>query len=371
MKYNRLGTSDLVVSEVCLGSMTWGLQNSEEEAHAQIAYAVKRGVNFIDTAEMYPVPPSHPAYESGRTEQIIGKYLAAHPQQRANLIVASKVIGYVDDDSPVGSTDTVARRSDPPTSAPAEARLDAASIQHACQASLRRLRTTYIDLYQVHWPDRYVPLFGKRGYDATLERTNSIPISDTLRGLKKLLDDGCIRAYGVSNETAFGVCEWCRLADDLHMPRPASIQSPFCLLDRRFEGELAEACAPRNLNIGLLPWSILAGGALTGAYSGDAHGLLNASFSRFDSFYQRYGTPTALRVVDKYAQIAKRHGLSVATVAQAFCKSRWFITSSIVGATTMRHLEENIDAFDIELGDDILQEIDDVHNENLDVAVSF
>ena len=354
--------------------MTWGIQNTEEEAHQQLDYAISRGVNFLDTAEVYPVPSSAPGWKPGRSEEHIGRYIAKHPDIRSKLIIATKISGF----SP--SSQTVANRHPDRTYDAANlpaARLDAQSIQEACDASLRRLRTDYIDLYQLHWPDRYVPLFGGRSYKPENER-DSIPIKDTLMGLKKLLDDGKIRAYGLSNETTFGVCEFVRLADEIGMPRPASIQNSFCLLNRAFEWELAEACSPLNYNIGLLPWSILAGGALTGKYNDklDAeknpidNSLDGSRFVMFKGFMGRFCSDTALDITARYQKIAKENGMSVATLAQAFCKSRWYIPSSIIGATSLEQLKENIDAFDVELSEDVLAAIDEVHNSNKDVNVS-
>ena len=374
VKQNRLGNSNLMVSEVCIGTMTWGLQNTEQQAHQLLDYAISRGVKFLDTAETYPFPANAPGWKPGRSEEHIGRYLAKHPQIRSNLIIATKVSGF----SP--SSPAVANRHPDRTYDTANlptARLDTQSIQEACDASLRRLCTDYIDLYQVHWPDRYVPIFGGRRYKPENER-DSIPIRETLMGLKKLLDDGKIRAYGLSNETTFGVCEYVRLADELGMPRPASVQNAFCLLNRSFEWELAEACSPLNYNIGLLPWSILGGGALTGKYNGklDADrntgddSLNSSRFVTFKDLMPRFSTDTALDLTAKYQRLAEDNGMSVATLAQAFCKSQWYIPSSIVGATRLEQLEENIDAFHVELSEDVLAAIDELHNSNKDVHLS-
>lgn len=374
MKYNRLGNSELIVSEVCLGTMTWGVQNTEADAHEQLDYAISRGVNFLDTAEAYPVPTTVPGQVPGTTERYIGTYLAKHPEARSKLIIATKVMGFMP------NSKTVAHRHDPPlTKEPfPTSRLDGENIRNACAASLHRLQTSYIDLYQLHWPDRAVPLFGHREYRVDQEH-DSVPIRETLIALKGLLDEGKIRAYGLSNESTFGVCEFVRIADELDMPRPASIQNAFCLINRQFEGELAEACAPRNFNIGLLPWSILGGGSLTGKYNKElefpddhkkAHeGIEDARHALYPSFQIRYKTPAALNAILKYTKIAQDNGMSTATLAQAFCKSRWYIPSSIIGATKMSQLKENIDAFEIDLDDKVLASIDEVHNENKDVAV--
>lgn len=373
MKYNRLGSSDLIVSEVCLGSMTWGVQNTQDDAHAQIDYAISCGVNFIDTAELYPVPSSAPGQKPGRSEEFIGTYLQKHPDIRSKLIIATKVHGF----SP--SAKTAAYRYVPPKQEAPDARLDTQSIFDACEASLRRLQTDYIDLYQLHWPDRYVPLFGAREYNPQMER-DAVSFRETALALKQLLDSGKIRAWGLSNETTFGVCQFIQVADEIGMPRPATIQNAFCLLNRSFESELAEACAPRNFNIGLLPWSILGGGVLSGKYNGkDFSGdiknvdesIRNSRYVLFPAFQSRFMKPQSLEATAKYMEIAKKHNMSVATLAQAFCKSRWFIPSSIIGATKLEHLKENIAAFEIDLSDDILAKIDAVHNENKDCIVSL
>lgn len=369
MKYNRLGSSDLIVSEVCLGTMTWGMQNSEAEAHAQLDYAIDRGVNFIDTAEMYPVPQNAPGQVPGTTERYIGSYLAKNPNVRSKLIIASKIAGY-------GKGSRIAaRRTNPPIwkEPLPDSRHDPESIIHACNASLHRLQTDYIDLYQLHWPDRYAPGFGNRGYKPELER-KAVPFRTILLAIKSLLDEGKIRAYGLSNETTYGVCEFVRAADELGVPRPATIQNSFCLLDRQFEIDLAEACAPSNYNIGLLPWSILAGGTLTGKYLGKLdenrepriESLRNSRFVKFRDYQERFTTKAVYQATERYALIAKEHSISLATLAQAFCKSRWYIPSAIVGATKLSQLKQNIDAFEVELDEEVLKMIDEVHNTNKD-----
>lgn len=370
MRYNRLGSSDLTVSEICLGTMTWGCQNTEADAHEQLDYAISRGINFIDTAEMYPAPTTIPDHVPGTTEKHIGTYLAKNPDVRSRLIIATKIIGYTK------SSKIAAYRSDPPKKPYPDARLDAQSIHDACNASLKRLQTSYIDLYQIHWPDRNAPGAESRVFDnrSTVE---PIHFRETLLGIKQLLDAGKIRAYGLSNETSFGVCQIVRYADELGMPRPVTIQNSFCLIDRAFEFELAEVCSPRNFNIGLLPWSVLAGGTLTGKYNGRSRGIdgsepdkniRNSRFVRFPKHQTRYTSPAALEAANRYTQIAKRHELSTATLALAFCKSRWYIPSCIIGATNLKQLKENIDAFSLDLNSEILDEIDEVHNLNKDCA---
>lgn len=374
MKYNRLGTSELMVSEVCLGTMTWGIQNTESDAHEQLDYARSRGVNFIDTAEFYPVPPTAPGQVPGTTEKYIGSYLSKHPEARSELIIATKITGYL------ASAKSVAHRSEPPLPEPyPPARHDAASVRAACESSLQRMNTTYIDLYQLHWPDRYVPLFGQREYRVEKERDDAVPFTETVRVLKELVEEGKIRYWGLSNESTFGVCEFVRVADEMGAPRPISIQNPYCLLNRAFECELAEACSPRNFNIGLLPWSVLAGGTLSGKYQkflqsdeGDkeaSKGIEDARFVMFPYFQFRFMTKDALEATAKYMDLAKEYDMSVATLAQAFCKSRWYIPSTIIGATKMHQLKENIDAFEMELNAKLLQKIDDIHNQSKDLTI--
>lgn len=366
MKFNTLGTSGLSVSDVCLGTMTWGLQNTEAEAHEQLDYALAKGVNFLDTAELYPVPSSAPKWVPGKSEEYIGTYLATRPGLREKIVIATKCMGFAPKSIVVENRKEGAEL-DKKDGMPS--RLDKKSIREACEASLRRMQTDYIDLYQLHWPDRYVPLFGTRSYNPDQERPGSVPIRETLEGLKELLDEGKIKAYGLSNETTFGVCEFVRLADELGMPRPATIQNAFCLLNRSFEAELAEACSPSNFNIGLLPWSVLAGGVLTGKYNGKLddnfepvdNSLERARFVLFKSFQGHFVSKQTLGVTEQYMQIAKSKGMSVATLAQAFCKTRWYIPSTIIGATTIAQLKENIEAFDVELDKESLDAIDQVH----------
>lgn len=346
----------LMVTEVCLGTMTFGVQNTEEDAHAQLDYAVKeRGVNFIDTAEMYPVPSSASGWKPGTTEEYIGTWIEQNPTLRSEIILATKIAGF----NP--GSETGGNRFEPPKPS-ADCRLDRESVLMACDASLRRLRTDYIDLYQLHWPDRYAPNFGQSVYDPTKER-DAVPIKETVAALGELIAAGKIRHYGLSNETTFGVCEFVRAADELGVPRPVSIQNSFCLLHRTFETELAEACAPSHYDIGLLPWTPLAGGALTGKY---LHGKKPAEgrLVKFPAFMQRYLSEPCVEATEAYEAIAKEAGVSLATLSLAWCRTRWYCTSTIIGATTMEQLKENIDAFDadlVTLSEETLKKIDDVH----------
>jgi aryl-alcohol dehydrogenase-like predicted oxidoreductase len=319
---------------------TWGVQNTEKEAHEQLDYAIKeRGINCIDTAELYPVPSSAPDWVPGTTEKYIGTWLAKNPGLRQKLYVATKVAGYIPASSIPGA------RDDPPRDRKAPCRLDRESILTACDASLRRLQTDYIDVYQLHWPDRYVPLFGGREYDVTKVRPDAVDMRETAEAMKALLESGKIRAWGLSNETPWGVCQWLSLAKELGISPPVSIQNHFTMLDRSFEGGLAECCAPGNGNIGLLPWSILAGGALSGKYLNkdlSSPELKNTRFGRFAMFQDRFLSEQAQAAVARYAKVAEEAGMSLATLAQAFCKTRWYIPSSIIGATSMEQLKENV-----------------------------
>jgi len=321
---------------------------------------------------VYPVPSSDPAWVPGATETIVGRWLAkataADPGLRARLVIATKISGYIPSSTIPGN------RVEPPLTEPRASRLDAESVRAAAEASLRRLGLDTIDLYQLHWPDRYVALFGTSAYDPTKERPGSVPISETLGELKKLIDEGKIRHWGLSNETSYGVCQAVAAADALGMPRPATIQNSFCLIDRRFQSELAETCAPSNYNIGLLPWSPLAGGSLTGKYLPDAGATAEEAsafrFKRFPKFQPRYVSDDSLAAVAAYAKIAKAAGMSVTTLSLAWCRSRWYVASTIIGATTLAHVKENIDAFDeaLTLSDDVLAQIDEVHLKYRDPA---
>eukprot|EP00897_Mesotaenium_endlicherianum_P004415 jgi/Mesen1/4000/ME000211S03191 len=280
MKYNKLGSSDLSVSEVCLGTMTFGEQNSEEESHAILDAAWSRGVNFLDTAEVYSVPNKEET--AGRSEEIVGRWL--QKQERSKVIVATKVAGYIAESWIPGN------REQPRSSERASCRLDRASILKACDASLRRLQTDYIDLYQIHWPDRYVPIFGETFYDPSKERAGSVPIEETVSAMGELIKAGKIKHYGLSNETTFGVCSFVAAADKLAVPRPVSIQNSFSLVHRSFETELAEACAPSHYDVGLLPW-----------------------FTLFKGFQARYASPAVRAAAAQYDDIAKEAGPEVLT----------------------------------------------------------
>lgn len=304
---------------------------------------------------MYPVPSSAPGWKPGRTEAFIGTWLAKNPSLRPEVVIATKVSGY----NP--NSETGGNRFVPPRER-ADCRLDRASVLMACDASLRRLQTDYIDLYQLHWPDRYCPGFGTSVYDPSKER-DAVPIKETVAALGELIEAGKIRHYGLSNETTYGVCEFVRAADELGVPRPVSIQNSFCLLHRSFETELAEACAPSHYNIGLLPWTPLAGGALSGKYLNGAKPA-EGRLVKYGNFMQRYLNPPSVAATEQYAAVAAKAGVSLATLALAWCKTRWYVTSTIIGATTMAQLKEDIDAFDgdiVTLDEETLAAVDAIH----------
>jgi aryl-alcohol dehydrogenase-like predicted oxidoreductase len=337
MKYTVLPGTDIKVSTVCLGTMTFGEQNTEADAHAQLDYAFERGVNFIDTAEMYPVPPNGQTYS--RTESYIGNWLVRQPRDK--LIVATKVAG-------PGRMEWIRGGS-----------FTAAGIRTALEASLKRLRTDYVDLYQIHWPARYVPIFGQSRFEPERER-QAEPIEAQLEVLAQLKREGKLRAIGVSNESAWGVCEFTRLARERGLPRIATVQNAYNLVNRSFEQGLDEACFREQ--VGLLAYSPLAFGRLSGKYNDDpqAHGRLTLFPPTWSPRYMR---PKVIDAAGRYAALARAHGLTPAALALAFCASRFFATSTIIGATTLAQLREDIDAFDLTLAPEVLEAIEAIHAE--------
>lgn len=337
MEYRQLGSSDLRVSGVCLGTMTFGEQNDRAQAHAQLDFVTDAGVNFIDTAEMYAVPAR--AETCGASEAIVGEWLARQPRDR--IVLATKVTG------PARSLTWI--RNGPPA-------LDARNIRAAVEGSLTRLRTDYLDLYQLHWPERNQPLFGQWQYDPCKER-ECTPIREQLEALAMLVEQGKVRYVGVSNEQPWGVMSFVRLADEYRLPRIVSIQNAYSLLNRVHEYGMAEI--GHRESVGLLAYSPLAFGHLSGKYLADpsAPGRLNA----FENFGQRYTKPNVRPAVEAYVDIARRHGMSPATLALAFVYSRWFVTSTIIGATTLAQLRENIAACGKPLPVEALAEVESVH----------
>lgn len=336
MEYKKLGGSDLRVSNLCLGTMTFGEQNTEADAHAQLDLAVAHGVNFIDTAEMYPVAPR--AATQGLTESYIGSWLKH--QRRDQLIVASKIAG--------PSRGFAWIRNGP--------HINREHLQAAIDGSLRRLQTDYVDLYQIHWPDRYVPMFGATSYDVSQEY-DSEPIAAQLEALAELVKSGKVRHIGLSNETPWGVGEFARCAKQFGLPCVASIQNAYSLMNRTFESGLAEVC--RHENVGLLAYSPLAFGHLSGKYLADpqAHGRVTL----FPNFGQRYAKTNVPAATQEYVRIAREAGLSPAQMALAFARTRWFTSSVILGATALAQLQENLDSAEIVLSAEVVEQIEAVH----------
>jgi len=367
------------VSSVCLGTMTFGVQNTQEQANELMDYYVKEcGGNLLDVAEMYPAPASDPRWFPGKSEEIIGNWLAANPEWRSKVLIATKVMGFSPGSDTIGNRKLTLGNGGSvgenglPEKGPS--RLTRESVLEACDASLKRLQVDYIDLYQIHWPDRYVPIFGSFGYDRSKERPNSVPIAETCAAIKELIDAGKIKYYGLSNESTFGVCEWVRAADAIGCPRPVSIQNQFSLLCRTFESELAEACSPYNFDIGLLPWTPLGGGMLTNKYLADdgksvrpaSEWPVEGRHVKYQRWMSRMQSPRAMAAVNKYAKLAADNGVSLTYLALAWCQSRAYSTSVIIGATTLEQLRENCEPFledAAPLSDEVLQAIDEIHLE--------
>jgi aryl-alcohol dehydrogenase-like predicted oxidoreductase len=341
MTPRRLGHTDLLVSPICLGTMTWGRQNTEAEAHAQMDYAVDHGVNFFDTAEMYAIPPTAETY--GKTESYIGSWLQ-NRGVRDRIVLATKAVG-------PGSRFAHVRDGDP--------RLDRRNLVQAVEDSLRRLRTDYIDLYQLHWPDRSTNTFGQLDYRHDPDE-RMVPPLETLEVLGDLVRQGKLRHVGVSNETPWGLMTFLRLAETHGLPRMASIQNPYSLLNRSFEVGLAE-CAMRE-SCGLLAYSPLAAGTLTGKYLGG--GVPAGTRRAIDPRPSRYDSPRGEAATRAYIDIARRHGLDPAQMAIAYVLSRPFVTAAIIGATSMDHLRIDMAAQSVVLDDAALSEIEAVHAEN-------
>jgi aryl-alcohol dehydrogenase-like predicted oxidoreductase len=338
MEFNKLGQTDIEVSKICLGTMTWGEQNTEAEAHKQLDYAVDAGINFIDTAEMYPIAPK--AETQGLTETYIGNWLNAR-QNRNKLIIATKV---------------VAQQEWLPHIRNDQAKLDKKNITEALDASLKRLQTDYIDLYQMHWPERDTNFFGKLNYYHAPEK-DGVPIAETLGVLDELVKAGKIRTIGISNETAWGCAEYLRVAKEQGLSRIVSIQNPYSLLNRSFEVGLSEFA--HREQVGLLAYSPLAFGVLSGKYL-DGSASEKSRLNLFTS-YTRYSNPQAIAATEAYVALAKENGLDPSQMALAYINSRPFVTSNIIGATTMAQLKTNIESINVKLNKDTIRAIEAIH----------
>lgn len=334
MEYRNLGRTGVEVSALCLGTMTWGQQNSEAEGHEQMDYAVDQGINFFDTAELYPIPPREAT--QGRTEEIIGSWFAKRGN-RDKIVLASKI---------VGRTDSTYFRGG------AVSRLNREHIFQAVEDSLRRLKTDYIDLYQLHWPDRPIRVFGALNYKHVEDP--GIPIEETLSALGELVSQGKIRHIGVSNETAWGAMKYLEAAERLGLPRIASIQNVYNLLSRNFEHALSEVS--QRENVGLLAYSPLAQGYLTGKYENGA--LPEGSRKQLFDRLQRYETLNAAPAISAYLKIARENGLDPAQMAIQFATTRPFVTATIIGATTREQLKADIQSIDVNLGEEVIKAID-------------
>jgi aryl-alcohol dehydrogenase-like predicted oxidoreductase len=337
LKYGTLGTTDISVSSVCLGSMTWGTQNSEHEAHSQLDLATTAGVNFIDTAEMYSVPATAERY--GRSETYIGNWLCNKPRDK--VIIATKISG------PRKALTWIRN---------GKLRFDEASLRAAVDGSLKRLKTDYIDIYQLHWPDRNTPTFGQYQFDPTRERT-SVPITEILTAASALIKEGKIRHLGLANETPWGAMAFLRASEAGNLPRIVTVQNAYNLLNRTLEMGLAEIGYRERVS--MLAYSPLAFGLLTGKYHDDVNAP--GRFTLMTGFAQRYSKPNVKNAVADYVQLARRYGMSPTAMALGFVANRWFVGSTIVGATTTVQLQEDLAACLTPLGDELLTEIEKIH----------
>lgn len=342
MKHHFLGHTDIQVPEICLGTMTFGQQNTQQQAFEQLDYALERGVNFWDTAEMYAVPPTPQTY--GSTETILGNWFAK-TGKRDQVILASKIAG----PSQVGNH---IRNG--------QTRFNKKDIASALDDSLKRLQTDYLDLYQLHWPERPTNCFSHLGYTAQMiadTPADLTPLADTLMALNDEIKAGRIRAIGLSNETPWGTMKFLQLADELGLQRVVSVQNPYGLLNRTYEIGLAEIAHFEK--VGCLAYSPLGFGVLSGKYL-NGQKPENARITLFPRF-SRYTNAQAVWATEQYAKIAAEHDLSLAQLSLAFVRQQFFVTSTIIGATTMQQLQENIDSVDVVLSDDIMQQIEAVH----------
>ena len=352
MNLVRLGTSDLQVTPICLGTMTFGEQVAEADAHAILDRALERGINFLDTAEMYSVPARAETY--GSTETILGRWFRKNPSARGRVVLATKVAG------PSRGMPWVREGGG----------MTAADIVASCEGSLRRLQVETIELYQIHWPERNVPMFGGLYYDPAKDRAGT-SIHEQLEAFDKLVRQGKVRHIGLSNETPYGVHEFVRLAEEHGLPRVATVQNVYCLVSRALENGLDETM--HRLGVSLLAYSPLAFGLLTGKY--DEPGTdgpatpRDARIGKFESVRkQRWGRPEALQAARRYNQLARDHGLTPTRMALAWCYTKWQVASTIIGVRTLQQLDEDLDAWGTTLPPELLAEIDKVRWELRDPA---
>lgn len=341
MQYNLLPSTNIKVSKICLGTMTWGQQNTEAEGHEQLNYATnERGINFIDTAEMYSVPAK--AETQGSTERIIGTWLKKR-NKRDDIILASKVAGPSAGLPHIGTG----------------RKFNKENITRALNESLQRLQTDYIDLYQLHWPERPTNYFGTLGYVHASEDAVT-DFVETLTILNEFIQLGKIRYIGISNETPWGVMQYLRTAEKYNLPKIVTIQNPYNLVNRVYEIGLAEI--GEREKVGLLAYSPLAGGLLSDKYLGGKRPD-GARFTLWPNYFGRYAHPNTMKAVERYAVLAKAHNLSLAQMSLAYVNTRTFLTSNIIGATNMQQLTENIDSIDVTLSEEVMKEIQKIHLE--------
>ena len=338
MEYTTLPNSDIKVSKICLGTMTWGNQNTEADGFAQMDYAVEKGVNFFDTAELYPVPATKET--QGRTSKIIGNWLKIK-QNRDKIVLASKIAGPGDYTAHIRTTG-----------------FKGDAIRQAIDLELKRLQTDYIDLYQLHWPERQTNTFGVRDYKPSAKDPWIDNFNEVLHELNALVKAGKIRAYGLSNEKSWGSMRYLEEVRKEKLPKISTIQNAYSLLNRVFEGDLAEISLRENM--GLLAYSPLAFGVLSGKYI-EGTAAKNARLNLFPRF-ARYSSEQATEATKAYLKLAKELGLSLTTMALAFVSGRPFVTSNIIGATTLEQLKENIDSIHTKLDEDTLKEINTIHS---------
>ena len=338
MKYKKLGGTDLKVSLICLGTMTWGEQNTQEEGFEQMDFALEKGVNFFDTAELYAIPPKAKTY--GKTEEIIGNWFKVK-KNRKKIILASKIAGPGLKWIRGGGSQYSPK-----------------SIEEALHNSLKRLQTDYIDLYQLHWPERNTNYFGDLDYEHDEKEKSWNSFESILSTLKKFIDQGKIRYIGLSNETPWGFSKYLEIAKDKNLPKVVSVQNPYSLVNRTYEVGMSEISIRERA--GLLAYSPLAVGYLTGKYRNKKI----PKNSRLDLFYEnypRYHNQRTYKAVDEYFKISEKYKISLSQLALAFVNSRDFVTSNIIGATTMEQLQENIDSIDISLNENVMNEINLIH----------
>ena len=340
MKFKKLGTTDLDVSLICLGTMTWGTQNTEKDAFDQMDYSLAEGVNFFDTAELYSVPPNSDSY--GKTEVMIGNWFEKR-KNRKKIILASKVAG-------PGCNWIRGGKNN----------FDEKTIGEAIDGSLKRLKTDYIDLYQLHWPERSTNYFGTREYTVDSDEGTWNSFESVLEALGKFIKSGKIRYIGMSNETPYGLSRYIELSKSKKLPRMMSVQNPYNLVNRTYEIGMSEISIREKC--GLLVYYPLATGALSGKYR-NGQMPKNSRQALFKG-WERHLNPLALKAYEEYFKLAKENNMTMAQLAQAFVNTRPFVTSNIIGATTMEQLKENIDSVDIELSDEIISKINIIHNNN-------